>query len=209
MDHLCFACEDVSKNLGQILTSDLDLRTGIGKEEYVWKTYISSILQAASKGCNFCSFVDYVFLKPYYDSQRLGSTPWRAASAVDDLSDEDFLAFISGAHTQPTTCLICSRPATKSDGGICYRCRPRVARYLANNREYAARDDSAGLLPLSIAIRKASWALDENTDVEGVSLKGYVETSNRHPLNKNETLFRLDCESRMFYTLLYRRQLSR
>lgn len=195
MEPLCSACSDVSNNLHRILTSDLDLRTGIGKIEYTWTCDVAAALQAAAKGCDFCDFIKYVFLKPFYDPQSLGQVPQRAASKVDGLSDDEFSSVASRSRHGATACLVCSAKVSKGDAGLCYRCRPRVARYVAAHPDKMAEQDVLGMLPMTVSIRRASWALDENTDVEGLSLRGYMECSSRHALNTNETLFRVDCSS--------------
>lgn len=193
MDPLCVSCGDVSKNLQRILTSDLDYRTGIGKEDFVWRCSVSSILQAASQGCTFCTFVDYVFLKPEYDPQSLGSVPWKKASVVEDLTREEFSAFANGARDATTTCLVCSARVSKDDSGTCYLCRPRCARYIAAHPDTVSASGSPGMLSMTIAVRKSSWELDENTDVEGVSLRGHWGSSGIYPLNTGESVFRVDC----------------
>lgn len=199
MAQLCSSCRDLSKNLHGILTSELDFRTGNGKQEYIWRSDVTSIVQAAARDCSFCAIIDYVLLKPYYDPQSLGSVPWRAASAVEDLTDENFVTAATDARGATSNCLICSTSVSKNDGGLCYRCRPRVARYVAMHREDTSVLDAAGIVPLTVAIRKTSWELyeDAETDVEGLALRGYIESSSRHPLSTNETLFRVDCSSGM------------
>lgn len=194
MESFCPSCGDVSNNLHSILTSELDIRTGIGKIQYTWKCDASVILQAAANGCNFCAFIKYVFLKPYYDPQSLGPAPWRASLKVDDFTVDEVSGMVNKTQSDVIGCLVCSSQVSKADAGACYRCRPRIIRYIATNQELAATERGAtGMLAMSIAIRKASWALDENTDVEGLSLSGYMESSSRHPLNTNEQLFRMDC----------------
>lgn len=190
MGPFCPACADVSENLYQILTSDLDFRTGHGKTEYIWNTDVASLFSAAAKGCTFCNFVDYVFLKPYYDPQSLGPSPWRRASSVEDWSDEDFAKCFAD-EANGASCSICSERVWKGDGSLCYKCRPQIVRYVAHHVQ--ALSSGSPKLAVSIAIRKSSWALDENSDVEGLALKGHMESSSKVPLNTNEQYFRIDC----------------
>ena len=196
MEPSCPTCADVSENLCQILTSDLDFRTGNGKTEYVWTIDVASLFSAAAKGCTFCSFVDYVLLKPYYAPQSLGPSPWRRASTVEDLSDEDFAKWTAD-EAGGASCSICSERASKADRSLCYKCRPRVVRYLAYHPE--ALQSGSRTPSISVAIRKASWALDENMDMEGLALRGHIESSSKVPLNSNEQLFRVDCLQGMCY----------
>lgn len=193
MEPLCPSCGDVSNNVHSILTADLDIRTGLGKIEYTWKCDATNVVQAAARGCTFCAFIKYVFLKPYYDPQSLSPVPWRASSKVDDLTRDEFSRVMTKTPSGGTECLVCSSRVSKGDAGLCYRCRPRIARYIATNQESATERGATGMLPMSVAVRKASWALDEDTDVEGLSLSGYMESSSRQPLNTNEKLFRVDC----------------
>lgn len=206
MVDFCPSCEDISRNLYRILAPDLDFRTGNGREEYMWHTDIAAVAQSAAQGCTFCGFVDYVFLQPYYDPQSLRDIPTRAKSHVKDLSDEQYELLTQGAGETITACVICSAHTSKNDAALCYKCRPRVARYLALHAAESQQDGRATTIAINFSVRKASWALDEGTDVEGIALKGYIESSSGHALNTDEMLFRVDCNAgRVFLPHLIQR----
>lgn len=194
MDSLCFSCADVSKNLHDVLNCELDYRTSTGKKVYTWKFDIPTALRAAGHGCTFCSFVDYIFLKPYYDPQSLGLVPWKRASTVEEVSDVEFSAFAS--TTEPTaSCVICSAHTFQGDGGLCYLCRPQIARYIARQPDKALGLRQSAMLSIRITFHRSSWSLDENTDVEGLTMSGYTHSNTS--LNA-EKRFRVDCSPGTF-----------
>lgn len=183
----CSACGDVSRNILRIITSELDVRTSKGKDEYTWECDISTITQTA-RGCTFCRFVKYVFLKPYYDPQSLKAVPWRSASNVKDLTEEELSTLRYLVARGGSACAICENTIFTGAGGVCYLCKPRLVRYLATE-EHRFDVHASWTLPFQLTFQKACWAVDENADMEGLA----ITTTSKQPLDTNDQLFRVDC----------------
>jgi hypothetical protein len=69
---LCPICRDVSENIADVLQS-IDVETGISEYgdvlyviPYTWTFDFQAFMQAIACGCEFCAFLDTMFMQDWY-----------------------------------------------------------------------------------------------------------------------------------------------